>query len=235
MVYKLCDIDIELKYKNVKRLSIKVNRNGQVSANVPLGMPIDKTENFITAHQKWIRKHLVRFANERKAMVNSNQYYNGDIVELFGEKYVIKVEYINSKAMLGNIVDKTLIIKCSETATANDRKALVAVMYKNRLIKYLHNRFFELCKLYDELPPPSFTVKNLKSRWGSCRPTTRSLTFNLALAQCPTEIIDYVIIHELCHLSHCNHSDAFWNLVQSRCDNYKEFDTALKNYPIFKS
>lgn len=73
------------------------------------------------------------------------------------------------------------------------------------------------------------TVRNQKTRWGSCS-QTGTLSFNYRLMMAPPEIIDYVIVHELCHLTHLNHSKAFWSLVESILPDYKERKLWLKEH-----
>ena len=70
-------------------------------------------------------------------------------------------------------------------------------------------------------------IKTLKSRWGSCS-SLRNLNFNWVLIMCPIEIIDYVVIHELAHLVHMNHSAKFWSLVEDYCPDYKSSINWLK-------
>ena len=71
------------------------------------------------------------------------------------------------------------------------------------------------------------SIKSLKSRWGSCS-AKRNLNFNCLLALCPSEVVDYVIIHELCHLKELNHSKKFWAEVSKYCPDYKAQKLWLK-------
>lgn len=71
------------------------------------------------------------------------------------------------------------------------------------------------------------SIKALKSRWGSCS-AKRNLNFNCLLALCPSEVVDYVIIHELCHLKELNHSKYFWAEVSKYCPDYKAQKLWLK-------
>jgi predicted metal-dependent hydrolase len=71
-------------------------------------------------------------------------------------------------------------------------------------------------------------IKNLNSRWGSCS-SKKNLSFNLKLMYFNSNIIDYVIVHELCHLREMNHSAKFWKLVESIIPNYKEYKLQLNN------
>lgn len=73
------------------------------------------------------------------------------------------------------------------------------------------------------------TIRNQVSRWGSCS-AKGNLNFNCLLMLCPKEVLDYVVIHELCHLKEMNHSKKFWSLVEHFCPEYKQHKTWLKEH-----
>lgn len=73
------------------------------------------------------------------------------------------------------------------------------------------------------------TFRNMTSRWGSCNPASRRFTFNLRLALVDEECLDYVIVHEIAHLQHPDHSPAFWAHVEKFMPNYREVRARLKN------
>ena len=72
------------------------------------------------------------------------------------------------------------------------------------------------------------TIRDQKTRWGSCS-TNGTLSFNYRLMLAPPRVLDYVVIHELCHLTHMNHSKDFWNMVASILPDYKEYRKWLKD------
>ena len=78
-------------------------------------------------------------------------------------------------------------------------------------------------------PGIEVVFKMMTSRWGSCQSKTRVLTFNLMLAYKPQECVEYVIIHELAHIVHPNHSKDFWNLVAQYCPDYRRLRHLLNN------
>ncbi len=73
------------------------------------------------------------------------------------------------------------------------------------------------------------TLRNQKSRWGSCS-AKKNLNFNWRLIMAPIEVIDYVVVHELCHLKEMNHSARYWALVKETLPNHKEARKWLKDY-----
>jgi hypothetical protein len=75
--------------------------------------------------------------------------------------------------------------------------------------------------------PSSVVIKSFKGRWGGCH-TRGKLDFNWKIIMAPNRIVDYVVVHELCHLHHHNHSPAFWMCVKQAFDNYQECRNWLK-------
>ena len=91
--------------------------------------------------------------------------------------------------------------------------------------------FFEIIiELYEEkIPFPTLKIRKMSSRWGVCNRKNNSVTLNSQLMMYDVEIIKYVIIHELCHFIHFNHSKSFWDSVEKYCPNYKLLRKTLKN------
>ncbi|MGG3283825.1 M48 family metallopeptidase [Paenibacillus solani] len=90
----------------------------------------------------------------------------------------------------------------------------------------------ERIKIYQKqlkVQPKSYTIEESNTKWGSCN-SSKHLTFNYRLAMAPLEVIDYVVIHELCHLLHMNHDRSFWRRVGSIMKDYKEKETFLARY-----
>lgn len=75
----------------------------------------------------------------------------------------------------------------------------------------------------------SITIRDQKTRWGSCS-SRGTLSFNYRLIFAPGKVLDYVVVHELCHLTHMNHSENFWNMVRSIMPEYKEYKLWLREH-----
>lgn len=79
-----------------------------------------------------------------------------------------------------------------------------------------------------KIPYPTLTIRKMTTRWGVCNTKDHRVTLNLELMKKPIYCLDYVIIHELSHLIHANHSKAFWALVEENCKEYKQIKKILK-------
>ena len=81
------------------------------------------------------------------------------------------------------------------------------------------------------IPPKKISIRNQKTRWGSCN-KRHHLSFNWRLVLLPSEILDYVVVHELCHMVHLNHSKSFWGKVESILPDYREKRRWLRAKPV---
>ncbi len=92
--------------------------------------------------------------------------------------------------------------------------------------------FTKRCAYYRQFTGGNYsriTIRDQKTRWGSCS-STGTLSFNYRLMFAPPRVLDYVVVHELCHLTHMNHSRDFWNLVASVMPDYKQYKAWLKEH-----
>jgi predicted metal-dependent hydrolase len=99
--------------------------------------------------------------------------------------------------------------------------------HKTRALLFVKSRLEHYNKIYN-LSYKRVSVKNQKSRWGSCS-SQGNLNFNYALVHLPLELADYIVVHELCHLKEMNHGKNFWNLVAETIPDYKQRRKILKS------
>ena len=108
-------------------------------------------------------------------------------------------------------------------------KELIEKFYKNEAKNYIFKRVERIAKRYN-LKFNTVKINSAKRRWGSCS-SKKSLNFSYRLIMAPKDVIDYVIIHELSHLTYMNHSKDFWNLVFQRAPNHEDCENWLRlNY-----
>ena len=100
--------------------------------------------------------------------------------------------------------------------------------YKKEILKYLPDLVQEY-SIKMNLIPTSISYRKNKRTWGSCN-YKNGLNFNILLMKFPIELMEYVIIHELAHIQHKNHSKNFWDLVESYCPDYKKREKIFKSF-----
>ena len=139
--------------------------------------------------------------------------FKNKIYEIFGRRYVVRRRVIRvqgPKKLLGHLSAKDF---------KENKKASYALIGER--ILYFNQS--------GEYPVNKISIKNQKTRWGSCS-GKRNLSFNYKLLFLPENLRDYIIIHELCHLKEMNHSKNFWNLVSQKVPDYKALRRQIKLY-----
>jgi hypothetical protein len=211
-----------IRSKRRKTLALAV-ANGEVTVRMPHKMALHHAEKFIQAKTAWINDTLAKYpALPPKQFINGEQFlFQGQLLTL-----VIKT---NSPQNSVKIEDKNLFIQLkNDTVTETQVQKRLIDWYKQQANQYLISRCQKIAASTG-LMPKQIIVKTYKARWGSC---TRSgdIQFNWKLVMAPMAVIDYVIVHELCHLKQHNHSPAFWQLVKNFCPNYQVDRAWLKSY-----
>lgn len=194
----------------------KNNKNSYI--RITDDMNILVTTNYF-ATKKGIKKMLDQNTNSLRKMLNRQQRINKKKERFFylGKYYdIIEVPIIKDIKIENNV-----IYIPSEKKLERWLKEELIRIYSERL-EYNYNRFEEIDKC------PSLKIRTMKTRWGVYNRIKHTITLNSHLIEYDIDKIDYVIIHELSHVIHFNHSQAFWKLVGKYCPNYKEMRKALK-------
>lgn len=117
----------------------------------------------------------------------------------------------------------------SPQSSKDEIKTIFEAWLKHLSKKYIIARTGQLSKMYG-FNFRKVIIRGQKTRWGSCS-TRKNLSFNYKLMKYREEVVDYVIIHEMCHLKEMNHSKKFWSFVNNLCPNYKTLKKELK-FPL---
>ena len=204
-----------------KHMCIRVNRSG-VCILTPPNEEFESIRDFISDNKAWILKKT-KFYTKLNSKLEYGPLQKYEIIYL-GKKY--KIQFI--KDVLPYAVISESLMKI--TFHVKDRRTYkrnITNWYREQTKNILNNKlpFFgkKLSISYGKV-----RIRNQKLRWGSCS-KDGNLNFNLLLSALPTNIIDYIIVHELFHLIEFNHSDYFWKLVGQAYPSYKNCRTWLKN------
>ncbi len=203
-----------------KTLSITVHPDNRVIVHAPATCARVKINRFIEQKAEWIRKALLtNLQRQREKPVK--RFETGEMLLYLGKEYRLRVEGANTTEV---VLDKGSI--CVRIAVRDfpaepwKIKELLMGWYGARAM----DKIGEKTALYAArigAPPRQVSLKTLKSRWGSCSTTGRiSLAWNIIMA--PEEVLDYLIVHELCHLVYHDHSAAYWDLVGSILSDHRQ-------------
>ena len=220
--------------KRAKNINIRVDAKKGLELVYPVGVKDPPPKEIFKIKEKWILSALSNM-KEREETRFERRYEQGETFPYLGEDITLKlIQKTHGTTMSFQLADKVLDVSLPPDIELNDTDAIqyaVETFYRKQAKWYITNRTIEIA---DELGFKfnRIVIKNQKTRWGSCS-TGNNLNFNLRLMMTPPEAIDYIIIHELCHLTHMNHSKQFWNLVGKHCPKYKYWRKWFKDNSQF--
>ncbi|CAD6365791.1 M48 family metallopeptidase [Shewanella putrefaciens] len=218
--------------KTARKVIIKVHPDQRVVATVPHDASDDAIQDAMHKRARWIWQSIDEFAKQKDTVL-PKCYESGETQFYLGKRYVLKVivdakQVPNVKLSRGKL---NVTIKHEVSKDIDDRlvkiKPLIDKWYQHKAKAIFHERLAELLpKATWVTGIPSFRVMAMKKQWGSCS-TKGNLMLNPHLVKAPKECIDYVILHELCHIAEHNHSERFWRLLTQVMPNWKEVKAKL--------
>lgn len=235
MKVKVLNIEnTEIKFKKslkAKNISISIKPFIGVVVIVPAYLSYSLAEDFVLKKINWIKKNHLRMVNKERSHTIFNFSTNFNT-----KNHQIKIQpskelVFNTKSIKDEIfinVPKSVNILSPESQM--QIRKIVIETWRDEALNFLPKRSSELAKKFN-LKFRKVSIKNTKSRWGSCS-YNNNISLSLHLMRIPYDLIDYVILHELAHTIVKNHSNVFWDTLENICENSKKLDKELKNYSL---
>lgn len=196
-----------------------------------MSFQIELNEKQVTVklvNKKNVKHCYIRVLKEDLIEIKSNIYFSLYDAKILVEKRKNWLENAIKKVSK-NVLLENEFLYLGEVKKLQDYNIKnLDKFYKNEIEKILPNIVETFSKKMD-LYPTSISYRKNKRTWGSCN-FKNGLNFNILLMKFPLEIMQYVVIHELSHIKHKNHSKNFWNLVEKYCPNYKQIEKEFKNF-----
>lgn len=195
-----------------KTIEIKI-LYGDVIIKSPLSKSIVEIEQLIKRNADWILKAVKKNKGIKPTIVKST-YKDGSSLPYLGKNFNVKI--IRDNSDFTNFTGTEFVIHCCKF---NAKKN-----YEDWLFAQAYTIFSSIIQKHSQIlkvEPRKIIIKKLKSRWGSAT-SNNIINLNLFLIKSPIDIIEYVVLHELCHLSIKNHPKEFWALVGFHLPDYKD-------------
>ncbi|MCH6267183.1 M48 family metallopeptidase [Neobacillus citreus] len=212
-------IRFEIKYKNRTSIGIKIDSYGNVEVQAPRGTSDEKVLQLL--EDKWdiIQQKLM----EMKGRLDGPQekvYEHGESFLYLGNTYPIEIiEDVTIMQEHVQFKEDRLYIYVKQHDLEKIQQALKRFYYQQ--CKALVEKSISSYQSHFKTKPRGIRITDSKTTWGTCD-SKLQLTFNWRLAMAPQEVIDYVVVHEMCHMVHLNHDRSFWRLVGKLMPDYKE-------------
>ncbi|WP_019028362.1 M48 family metallopeptidase [Colwellia piezophila] len=230
-----------IRSKRRKTLSLQV-KYGQVTVRAPYYVTSAFIDTFINEKSAWLRAKIA----EQQCLSAPLNYRQDAGILLLGEPATLNISIakqasvtVSDELSADNGVVRQLNIALSErvntrlkdpTAKAEQIKKQLERYFKQQAQELIFERLEVICQ-QTSLTPTKIKIRQYRSRWGSCN-NRGEVSFNYLLMMTPLFVIDYVIVHELCHLVHLNHSKCFWQLVAQHSPNYKIAKQWLSDHQV---
>ncbi len=219
-----------IRKKKRHALSVKL----QSEANLVLAnfsISASQIEKFLLSKKNWLEKNL-KIIEIQKLNIPTPTFQEGSLFPFFGElkyfKFIpSKLKKISFAVEDGFLICHFPIALNSDLVDNQKLKLKLTEFYKSCALSYLQNRAHEFAETTG-LQPKKIKIQTARLRWGSCT-SEKTILLNWKLIVFSEALIDYVIIHELCHLQYMNHSEKFWNLVKLHCPQYQELEAEIEN------
>ena len=231
-VLKIHDLEIKLKKTfKAKNISIKIKPFEGVLVTVPMLVSFKLAEDFVKTKIKWINKNLSKVQKQEQSYTffsaNNSFKTRSHLVNITStelSKNTVHIENTNVKVL----ISKKLSISSEENQLYI--RNIILEIWRKEAKEYLPRRVKALA-IDHNFNYQKLTIKNTKSRWGSCS-FDNNINLSLHLMRISNELIDYVILHELVHTKVKNHSSKFWETLEKHCPNSKILDKELKKYSL---
>jgi predicted metal-dependent hydrolase len=212
--YGTKEITFDLEYSDRKTLGIEVHPNQCVLVKAPIGASISTIQAKVTNRASWIARQQKQFSTYAPTLPTP-EYVSGEGYRYLGRQCRLKV--IKSNDTTVRLWAGRLEVHTPEVHQQDHVERLVTHWYRDRAQKIFSERYQACIKVavkHEIIHEQGFDLRNMEKRWGSCS-SHGKITLNPLLVSAPKDCIDYVIVHELCHLRFHNHSADFYRLLSS--------------------
>ena len=215
-------LEYTLERKKVKNLNLRIRRDGSVYVSANKSVPLDYIENFLKSKADFISKAVEHYSEVVSQKESPKKYVDGESFRVLGHDLRLKVIRGARNEVKNDGVFITLRVKDPFDTEMKER------VFRKWLTSICRETVTKLCEaVYPKFRKygidfPEIKFRNMVSRWGSCMPRRKTLTFSYALATVPVSCIEYVVMHEFTHFLHLNHSPDFYRQLAVFMPDWRE-------------
>lgn len=220
-------VEYELQYKNVKRINLRVHRDGRVSVSANRFVAQRQIDAFLLQNGDFILETQDRFRKMREAgdgmtVGKDRRYEDGDILYLQGRPCRLRLLSGSRESVeeIGNV----LLVTQKDVTDGGRRKRMMEKFLTARCREEIEAFCHKVFPAFEKLGVswPEIRIRSMVSRWGSCHPTKGVLTFARQLIEVPPACMEYVVVHEFSHFIHPDHSPRFHDFMTGMMPDWKE-------------
>lgn len=207
----------------LKNIYLHIDKSGELVIKSPR-VSIDRIEKLLISKSKWIKKAREKVLNKK-----GNHVFDSDVltIHFLGKIVNVVLKYSNKNRL--DFENEDFILEYKD----HDKELFVKtidVFYKTRA-KMLLPIVVDKYAMQMNVTVTKLKFRKTKTQWGSCN-NKNEICLNTSLMKLPRHLIEYIVIHELCHIKHKHHQKSFWDEVRIFCPNFKEYRVQLKEFSV---
>lgn len=213
--------------KTVRNINLRIRSDGSVYVSAPEKAELSAVERFLAEKSDYIRSARAGFETQR-APVCEMQYISGENVTLLGRN--LRIQIVKDKAEYVTSDGIYVFIHVRRPDYYNRKKNLLNAWLNEQCSSVFTEIMQQTAKRFAGygISMPELRIRNMVSRWGSCQKDKGTIALNRRLIEAPKNCIEYVVMHEFCHLVYPNHSKQFYSLLQVMLPDWRESKDLLE-------
>lgn len=213
-------MEYQITRKRIKNFILRIYPDLKIAVSAPIAASDRDIEKFISSKREWIEKTLEKIKSRQENLKAKKE--KG--INILGREVELRI--ISSDLKRIRLTENSLYIYTNESSKSFIEKILLD--WKIEKLKEILEKYLEKYTTLLETKINYYKIKKLSSAWGIYHKRENYISFNFDLIEKEEPLIEYVVLHELCHIFHMDHQKGFWSLVEKYMPDYKERRKKLK-------
>jgi len=225
----LGDMVVDVVLKDIKNVHLSVYPpNGKVKVAAPSRMSLDTIRIYTISKLAWIKKQQHKFKSQVREA--PREYLNKEGHYFLGKRYLLKVIEHDAPPEV-HVKHKTIELYARPNTDMQKKHAIMERWYREQL-KELVPAMIKKWEKVMKVSVNEFSVKKMKTKWGTCTRESKRIWLNLELAKKPFHCIEYIVVHEMVHLLERNHNERFIAYMDKFLPEWKQLKNELNKLPV---
>lgn len=227
--FQLNDFNVVVVKKKIKNMYLNVcPTKGTVKVSAPNRMSLKMIKAFIVSKSHWIKERQEKLLSQGRAV--GKEYVDGENHYFNGVRYSLKlIEYDAAPKVC--LAHAEIVLQVRPNTDKADRSSMLDAWYHQQLKEKLYE-LFPLWEIKIGVSIAKFKIRKMKTRWGSCSPSSKSIRINFELIKKPPECLEYIVVHELVHLLEPSHNKRFISLMDGFLPQWRLYRSKLNVLPL---
>lgn len=227
---EISNFTVNIIKKDIKNIHLGVYPpNGRVRVAAPLKTTDEAIRLLVISKMPWIEKQQAKF--EKQERQTRREYVSGESHYFFGKRYLLNLIVYDSKPKVEINRNAYLDLYVRPNATLKKREEVLEDWYRLEL----KNKLPTIIEKWEKIigvSVESVKIRKMKTRWGSCNPSKRSIWVNLELSKKPVHCLEYIVVHEMIHFLEKSHNEKFRMHMISYLPQWKQYKDELNQFPL---